>query len=481
MKYFYNLSLILFCAAVLGGCSVLPSITRTEQDVYTITQRDTTVNQQVRNAPGDRDNGIIYPSSRTTEINHDVTQHDSIVTREYPNFIRLGLFESVGMMGTASGENSLRPGLFGLFYDVKDLLDIAYLFDTTGKAKRIENTLFSGAIYRFGIGEWRLRWFRDSPNWTIGVTAFEMLIPTNKREDVLASTTVSIRKRYYLRDEIPYVCITPAVSIGAYPSLFGNLSASVDVGSIGGLNLRGYVGYASGWNWAGSTFVQGTDKVNSGASSSFPYAGIGVSVLDFLNRDIETEREWKDHEHSAWNIGLAQVTFLKSGADTSFFYNRSNKSDQNPGGGPLSGFILRLAPTSVALPFWNNQFYVGTSLLNMLALGKNKFGIGILPIRAGYWQPIIDDEFSTEPFIEYNYFPSTFFHVGNRLNFRLSDQFNFNIAAGYASGSTISDGDLSRDILLNFGNLSAFSGGYVGFGISISDRIFFPQELRYNR
>lgn len=480
MKYIYSLAV--FCIAIaLGGCSVLPTITRTEQDVYTITQRDTTVNQQVRNAPGERDNGIIYPSSRTTEISHDVTQYDSVVTREYPNFIRLGLFESVGMIGTASGENSIRPGLFGVFYDAKDLLDISYLFDTTGKTKNTESALFSGAIYRFGIGEWRLRWFRDAPNWTIGLTAFEMLIPTNKREDVLASPTVSIRKRYYLREKIPYVSITPTVSMGIYPSLLGNLSASIDVGSIGGLNLRGYVGYASGWNWSGSIFVQGTPKEQSGASSSFPYAGIGISVLDFLNRAEETEREWKDHEHSSWNIGLAQITFIKSGADTSIFYDKNQKSDQNPGGGPLSGGILRLANASVALPFWNNQFYAGTSLLNMLALGQNQFGIGILPIRVGYWQTIINDEFSTEPFIEYNYFPSTFFHLGNRLNFRLSDQFNFTIAAGYASGSAISDSDLSKDILANFGNLSAFSGGYIGLGININDRIFFPQELRYNR
>src|SRR5947209_3968921 len=68
----------------LGGCF---TITRTEKDLYTITQRDTTVRTDVNNAPGQRDNGTIYPSPSSVQIDRRYVQKDSVVTRTYPAFL----------------------------------------------------------------------------------------------------------------------------------------------------------------------------------------------------------------------------------------------------------------------------------------------------------------------------------------------------------------------------------------------------------
>ncbi len=87
------LVLVALPIAVLSiqGCSTLSLraiLTRTEQDTYTITTRDTTHQIEYRNAPGQR--GIIYPSDRTITATRRVEQYDSTVERHYPNFIRFG-------------------------------------------------------------------------------------------------------------------------------------------------------------------------------------------------------------------------------------------------------------------------------------------------------------------------------------------------------------------------------------------------------
>lgn len=106
----------------LGGCSSLTNmgsleqmITRTEKDIYTITKRDTAIIDAVRNAPGQRDNGIVYPTSRIVEMRRDISQIDSTTVREYPNFIRLALFESVGLLFSGKQENGISGGFLGIF------------------------------------------------------------------------------------------------------------------------------------------------------------------------------------------------------------------------------------------------------------------------------------------------------------------------------------------------------------------------------
>ena len=171
--------------------------------------------------------------------------------------------------------------------------------------------------------------------------------------------------------------------------------------------------------------------------------------------------------------GLLQLSFLYSA-------EKSALSPTNPTS-PLRGYTLRIAPTSIALPILNHRLYVGTSLFNVMILGQNKFGLAVLPIRAGYWHTLMADEMSLEPFIEYNYYPSSFVNLGGRLNVKLSNTINLNANLGYVNGNSISGSLLPPDILGSIGNATSISGAYFGIGVGINDRIFSPQELRYNR
>lgn len=449
-------------STVLSSCVSI--ITRTETDIHTISERDTIFAYEQKNAPGNQDMGVVYPSSRTFKSERRLYQRDSIVERKYPDFIRLGVFESVGLIGSGAGESSFGTGMFGIFPDLINLKS-SYSGDT-GK-------LFSGGIYRIGVGEWRLRWFRDSPNWTYGTSVIEFLIPSAKKENTLSSIfPFYIRKRYFLREEIPYIAFVPSLGIGWYPSQYVNLSGSLDIGSIGGLNLRAYAGLAAGVNSKEAYQDRISNENDKSHTSVFPYFGLGISFLDFVNIVPETYREWKDHEHSSWNIGLIQASLLAAGAD-------SSAVAQNSGTKVFTGFMFKIANASVALPILNNQLYLGTSLANFVVLGFNEWGIGILPIRLGYWQTIIADELSTEPFIEYNYYPSNFLHVGNRVNLRISDFLNLGLVMGFASGETSLG--IGSDITNEYGSPINFSRAYVGISVGISDRIFFPDELRYIR
>ncbi|MFA6571023.1 MAG: hypothetical protein WCT77_07275, partial [Bacteroidota bacterium] len=207
-------------------------------------------------------------------------------------------------------------------------------------------------------------------------------------------------------------------------------------------------------------------------TSIFPYFGIGVSVLDFLNLVPETEKEWKYHEHSSWDIGILQLTGINSFSDSSIF--------KTEGSSPvLTGYICKIATASVALPLLDYKLYAGTSLLNIIVLGNGEWGIGVLPLRLGYWQTILQDELTTEPFIEYSYYPSSIFHIGNRVNLRISEWINFSFVLGFVSGSSLNPNQVSKELVDMIGLSKNFSRPYIGISIGLWDRIFFPEHLRY--
>ncbi len=473
--YFYNRlqlfkmnNLILLISSFLivvifSGCSY----TRVEEDVYTNTILDTTFQKFVKNAPGNRDNGVIYPSSRTFNNDRELTQYDSTVTREYPDFIRLGLFESIGLIGSSSN-NKIGTGLFGVFPDFKNIKS-SYHGD--------KNALFAGGIYRIGIVENRLRWFHDAKNWTWGFSGIEIIAPNANTDETLISVLpFSIKKRYYLRDKIPYIAFAPSAGIGWWPSQYLNLSAALEIGSIGGLNLRAYAGFVGGVNMPFSPQIKNSNFPDKSVSSFFPYAGLGVSVLDFHNLVSETESEWKDYEHSSWNVGLLQLAYINTGAEYSALSSTKNKLDST---NFLKGYIFKFANASVALPVLDHKLYAGTSLINLMILGQNEWGLGILPIRIGYWQSILTDNLTTEPFIEYNYYPSSFFNIGNRVNLALSQDINISFLIGYASGSTTLG--FGKDLTDEFGLPGDFSRLYFGLSFNFADRIFTSKQLRYNK
>jgi hypothetical protein len=454
--------LLLACviALVSTGCG---TITRTERDVYTATTIDTLVTERVNNPPGERDNGIIAPSARAENRVRTIGYADSISVREYPNFIRWCMFEGVSLVGSADANSeSTKTGLFGLNRDINDVL--------FGVDPQDTSFIFDGYLYRFGLTEWKLDWFDHAPDWSWGVTAFEIMRPDNDNI-LIGAGVLTVNKRFYLRKRIPYITIRPSVSLAMLPTQYVNPSVSAEIGSIGGVNLRAYVGYAFG----SALFSSASEFI------TVPYAGIGVSVLDFLNREEELDTEWKYHEHSAWEVGLVEFTIIGSEADRSIFATRRSGADAPM----IKGITGRLGIADVALPFLDYHLSLGTSLINTVLLGSTEYGISILPLRLTYhWLPFTNS-FRVEPFAEVNFAPSSFFHAGVRMAFPIADQMSITLVAGWANGNTGSSVpgleefgfsiDQRRLVDPHFGAI------YLGIGASLFDHLFSRKDLRYGK
>ncbi len=448
-------SVISLLSSGLWGCG---SLTREEKDIYTITERDTTYQHFVRNSPVNQNQGTVFPSSREVLSERNSIQRDSTITRYYPDFIRMGVFESIGTIG-GNANYGIGTGLFGVFIDQ----------NTSASSRGGSGKIFNGGIYRLGIGEWRLRWFRDAKNWTIGTSIYEALLPDARSEKYLMSTfPIYIRKRYYLREEIPYIAITPAFGFGWFPSQYINLSGSIDVGSIGGLNLRAYIGYAVGYNGSWTPQIANNDYTKKEQTVNFPYIGIGMSMLDFLNRVPETYVEWKDHEHSSWQIGWLGGSLLTSNAQYSSLSDSSKTF--------IKGFDVEVARTNVVLPILNNSLYAGTSLFKLIVVGDNNWTTSVLPIRVGYWTTILQDELTATPFLEIGYYPNYYFNLGGEFNLRISDMLDVGLKGGFISGEAD-----KFEIFKSDSKTFNYSKFYFGISFRIIDRIFFPKELRYNR
>lgn len=457
--------IILLSTLILGSLYLTSCITRTETDIYTISEIDTTRVYHIRNAPENDDRGVVFPSSKVIEHQRNLVQYDSIVERYYPNFIRLGLFESVGIFG-GSSEHSIGTGILGVYPEFGDL---------DQKFRGEDGKLVPGGIYRLGIVEKRLRWFRDSPNWTIGTHAIEAILPDARLEKGFVSfAPLYLRKRWYFREDIPYLSAVAAFGLGYTPSQYINLSGAIELGSIGGLNLRAYVGFATGLNLESNLLMADNEFAEGNTFNTIPYAGLGISVLDFHNRVPETLKEWKDHDHSSWDIGLFQMGLISTTAEKSAF--ESENGEEIP---IFSGWFMKIANAKIALPIFNYKVYAGTSLINLFVLGENKWGMSVLPIRLGYWQTVIQDELTIEPFAEFNYFPTNYFQIGTRLNLRITEMFNLSLEGGYINGG---NDDLTNLFLQNsYGINTQYSDFYFGLSINLLDRIFYPEHLRYNK
>ena len=455
-----------FAGVLLEGCY---TITRTEEDLYTITQSDTTIREDVNNTPGDRDNGTIYPTPRTVEIVREYVQRDSTVERHYPAFLRFGGIEAASFLTVGGSTDGAGNGLFGLY----ELLTLNETDDTK---------LFTGGLYRIMPYEIRLRWFDDSPNWTIGTAGVEFLqrqVDSSSEfasdEQLIGVAPIYIRKRYFLRDSPPYVMVVPFFGLSPWgPNHYINLGSTLDVGSIGGFNARAYLGYA-----AGITNLYSTEN-SSGVS--FPYVGIGVSALDFVNKTEELFIEWKDHDHNALEVSGLNIDLVRAFSDTDDPFG-STLADTTAGPPPISGVILRFASASVPVPVGNRRWFVGTSLFNLMALNSTDIAFGFLPIRTGYRMNLLKDELSFEPFAEMTYFPSTALHLGGRVVLEMPEipeiglndfPFTINAVFGMVTGST------NLDVVTGVEELIApdsFTTPYIGIGIGIGNALFTPEEV----
>ncbi len=451
-----HIIITIFLSALLSSC-----VTRYEYDTYTITVRDSLIRENVRNAPGSGgDNGTVFPSSRTTKLSRESLSYDSTYERSYPLFLRYGGIEFAGMI-TGSSNPGLGSGILGLYtlLDSNTLTNISHriLKDNVSRP----NSIFKGRLFRLIPVEYQLHWFNEAPDWTIGWSAYESLARDDDGSNTLSSyfTNIYIRKRFWFRDKAPYLFASPFFGISLYPSVYVNIGSELTFGSFGGFNLRAYAGLATGFT------------IGAGAKTiTTPYLGLGVSALDFINKVSETQHEWKDYLHSAVEVSALDIDLLDGFAGYPNLF-------QLPGSVAITGINLQLATAHFPLDILDGKFWAGTSLFKFFALGYNQALLSVLPLRIGYRQYLIAEDLTAEPFIEVNYYPSSFINIGGRLRLNTFHDMTVGLILGFAYGST---GAFYNRILVSQGSAiqSDVSSVYLGISFSPKDRLNTPELVK---
>jgi hypothetical protein len=454
---------------MMTGCSgsVPYVVTRTETDHYTITIRDTTVNDQIKNVPGSSDdNGVVFPSSKTRNIYRATTSYDSSHDRTYPAFLRFGGLEFASTLTGAPG-----PGYGAGMLGVYSLFDSSMVYRTVGMK---EKPFFQGHIFRLMPMEYPLRWFNDAPDWTWGMSAYENIAQNSDSTRSLTSIAANlyVRKRFWLRDIKPFLIFSPFVGISAVPSAYVNVGGELTLGSYGGFNLRAYAGFAYGFTWA---FHKSDANGNAYPTIATPYIGLGVSALDFINKPADLLREWKDYAHSAVELSVLNIEPIYATAGyPNLFDTTSIKL-------PLTGVSLELATAHFPLNnLWDGKFWAGTTLFKLFAPGYNQQGFSVLPLRFGYRHYLFAEDLTVEPQIELSYYPSQMANISTKLKLNMFNDFTFGFVAGYVSGSpgAYLPGAFA-EVNNNFAkNLNEFNTFYFGITIGLKDRYYTPERVK---
>lgn len=464
----YLWACLLGFSLLMIGCSgsVPYQVTRTETDYYTITDRDTTINEQVRNAPGSReDNGVVFPSSKTRRIYRETMSHDSSHDRSYPAFLRFGGLEFASTLTGGPG-----PGYGGGFLGVYSLFDSSMIYRTTGMK---EKPFFQGHIFRMIPMEYPLRWFNDSPDWTWGMSAYENIAQNADSNRSLTSIAANlyIRKRFWLRDIKPFLIFSPFVGISAAPSAYINLGGELTLGSYGGFNLRAYAGVAYGFTWKFYRSING----EAVPTVTTPYIGLGVSALDFINKPADLVREWKDYAHSAVELSVLNVEPIYATAGYPNLFDTTSFKI------PLTGVTIELATAHFPLNnVFNEKFWAGTTLFKLFAPGYNQQGFSVLPLRFGYREYLFAEDLTVEPQIELSYYPSQMANISTKLKLNMFNDFTFGLTVGYVSGSpgAYLPGALAAINDRYAKSLTEFNTFYFGITFGIKDRYYTPEKVK---
>jgi hypothetical protein len=465
--------ILIFFSVFLSSC-----VTRYEYDTYTITVRDSIYRENVRNAPGSgSENGTVFPSSRTTRLQRESLSYDSTYTREYPAFLRYGGIEFGGLI-TSSTNLGLGSGIFGIYTildsnRIKNKItdSLQSLPDSIQSRLGIKrnSTFFKGRLFRLLPVEYQLHWFNESPDWTIGLNGYESIAQDDDASNTLWSVgaNIYIRKRYWFRDRAPYLFASPFFGISLLPSAYVNLGSELTFGSFGGFNIRAYAGIATGFTWKFATSPVGSDS----KSITTPYFGLGISALDFINKVSETHHEWKDYLHSAVEVSVADLELLSA---TGGFPNLFDTSLAKL---PFTGISLQLGTAHFPLDIFDGKFWAGTSLIKFFALGYYQAMLSVLPLRFGYRQYLIAEDLTLEPYVEANYYPSSFLNMAVRLRLNTFRDMTVGLSGGFVSGST---GAFYPRILIPQGSKtkSSFNSLYFGISIGLKDRLNTPELVR---
>lgn len=464
----YLWSVLMYLAILMTGCTgTLPyTVTRTETDHYTITTRDTTIREQIKNVPGSADdNGVVFPSSKTRRIYRETMSYDSSYDRKYPSFLRFGGLEFASTLTGAPGPG-FGAGIFGTY----SLFDSSMMYRAIGLKQK---SFFQGHIFRLIPMEYPLRWFDDAPDWTWGMSAYENIAQNidSSRSLTSIATNLYIRKRFWLRDQKPFLIFSPFVGVSALPSTYINLGGELTLGSYGGFNIRAYAGVAYGFTWK---FYR-AEKGEPLPIITTPYIGLGVSALDFINKPADLMREWKDYAHSAVEICVLNIEPIYATAGYPNLFDTSTIKI------PLTGATIELATAHFPVHnLFNGKFWAGTTLFKLFAPGYNQQGFSVLPLRIGYREYLFAEDLTIEPQIELNYYPSQIANVSAKLKLNTFNDFSIGLTFGYASGSpgAFLPGIFSEVTKRFAKDLSTFNTFYFGFTFGIKDRYYTPEQVQ---
>ena len=465
--------ILIFFSVFLSSC-----VTRFEYDTYTITVRDSIFRERVHNAPGaGGENGTVFPSSRTTRLQRESLSYDSTYDRSYPAFLRYGGIEFGGLL-TSSSNPGLGAGILGVYTLLDSDKLIGGITDSlnslpdsikTRLGIKKTSTFFKGRLFRIMPLEYQLHWFNEATDWTIGWNGYESIAQDDDPSNTLWSVgaNIYVRKRYWFREKPPYLFASPFFGISLLPSAYVNFGGELTFGSFGGFNIRAYVGLASGFTWKFATSPIGSDS----KSITTPYFGLGISALDFINKVSETHHEWKDYLHSAVEVSVADLELL--GATGGY----PNLFDTSLARLPFTGISLQIATAHFPLDIWDGKFWAGTSLIKFFALGYYQAMLSVLPLRFGYRQYLIAEDLTLEPYIEANYYPSSFLNLAVRLRLNTFRDLTVGLTGGFVSGST---GAFYPRILIPQGSKThaSFDSFYLGISIGLKDRLNTPELVR---
>jgi hypothetical protein len=438
-------TLIACSLTALQGCGTLREsflVTRSRTDTF---HQRNVEEERTRGLAG-RDNGVIRPSERQIVTESRVTEYDSVCVHNYPNFSRIGAFEVSGLVagGRDATRHPIGNGLFGVH-------------NTFGLRESRDSALFNGYLFRAGI--WERRFPVLGKDWSIGTSVIEGIFNgTKDGQQLLGVLPVYLRKRIYLRDSPPYVDVQPFAGASLFaPFRYVHAGASLHVALYGGANLFAQAGIAVGGR-------ANPDASEIDALRVFPYAGLGLSMLDFWNTEADMDREWRDHRAPARRVGFLAVTMLRSseGASDGIVFG-DGTSDELAVSRTFNGFIAQFG--SVAFPADGvlRNLTLGTSLVNVFWLGNFEGGAGILPFRATY-QSWVFSKILLEPFIEVNLYPSQILHIGARVNAGDFLGMNLGVQAGGTYGTS---GTLTSNIFPGW--TQDASGVYAGVSFGVGD------------
>ena len=195
-----------------------------------------------------------------------------------------------------------------------------------------------------------------------------------------------------------------------------------------------------------------------------------VSYIYFFNKVYYKEQECKEYQHSAIEVSVAEFDILDAFAGYKNIFSKKT-------GLPFTGLSIQAATAQFPLGILDGKFWAGTTLFKFFALGFEQSLFSVLPLRFGYRTYLLAEDLTFEPFIEANYYPSSFINLGARLKLNTFRDVTVGVIGGFASGST---GAFLPRLFTQDGSLfkSELSSIYLGISIGLKDRYNTPQHVK---